>query len=79
MSGGSENEREDLNAIGNPETVYRSEEGGLHSEGPIGQVRPTGILSRGTPDGALWNSRTGAWRGRGSEERLRKLPGRPNR
>ena len=77
---GSEMERQGLNAIGNPETESRSQEGGMLSEGPIGQVRPTGVLARGDGDKILWNSRQGAFASlKGSGERLRKLPGRPNR
>ncbi len=55
-----ESERDGLNAVGNPRVETRSEDGGLQSEGPIGQVRPTGILSRGTADSKLWNTRSGA-------------------
>jgi hypothetical protein len=71
--GGSLNEVRGLNAIGNPETESRSEEGGMQSEGPIGQVRPTGVLARGTADKALWNSRGGTNKG---SERLRSVRGR---
>lgn len=73
---GSLDEVRGLNATGNPETEARSEEGGMQSEGPIGQVRPTGVMSRGTENKALWNSRGGTNKG---SERLRKISGRPNR
>jgi hypothetical protein len=59
MSTGSENEREGLNAIGNPEVQVRDAEGGMPGEGNLGQVRPTGILARGTADTKLRTGRGG--------------------
>ena len=72
MAEGSENERDDLNAIGNPRVQVRSDEGGMPGEGYIGQVRPTGVMSRGTPDRALWNSRGGVNRGAERTPKARK-------
>ncbi len=57
---GSEDERDSLNAMGNPEVVTRGDsDRGMQSEGPIGQVRPTGILARGTADSKLRTGRGG--------------------
>ena len=50
MAEGQESVRSGLNAIGNPEQQIRSSEGGMTGTGRLGQVRPTGILSRGERD-----------------------------
>jgi hypothetical protein len=64
----AEGERNGLNAQGNPQREFRSSDGGLQSEGPVGQVRPTGVLARGVADKKLWGSRGGMEAG---TERLR--------
>lgn len=47
--GGSEDEVRGLNALGNPDTMSRGGvDRGPEGEGRIGQVRPGGILARGT-------------------------------
>jgi hypothetical protein len=51
---GSEGVVRGLNAQGNPEIEYKSYDGGREGVGPIGNTRPSGILSRGVPNKNLW-------------------------
>lgn len=53
MAKDSESMRDGLNAMGNPDLETRSVDGGRSGEGPLGNVRPSGILARGTADAKM--------------------------
>lgn len=78
MASGSEDEVRGINATGNPDVQVRSYDGGYESDGPIGNCRPTGILSRGEPNREIRSGMGGAVAGKATE-RLRRISGRPNR
>lgn len=51
MSESAENEVRGLNAVGNPEVVYRTSDRGPSGAGPIGERIWGEIMARGVPGG----------------------------
>lgn len=53
----------DLNATGREEVIYRTEFGGNETRGPVGNVRPSGIVARGAYGGendSMWRETSAA-------------------